>query len=69
MEEKRECTQMNKIETDRIWVLFKKSPESRRFASSWQIAWIKIAFAQNHLVCDVMIILPVKELHNIIFEF
>ena len=35
----------------------------------FQIASIKVVWAQNHLVCDVMIILSVKEFHITMFEF
>ena len=50
---------MDKIETDCIWVILKKSPQ--RFSSLWQIAWIKAVFAQNHIFDDVEIILSVKD--------
>ena len=66
--EEHEWTQMDKIETDCIWVILKTV--GRCFSSSWQNAWIfKAVFAQNRLVCGVTIILSVKELHITIFEF
>ena len=48
---------MDKIETDCIWVILKKS--ARRFSSLWQVA-----FAQNHHVGDVTIILSENEFHT-----
>ena len=35
----------------------------------FQIASIKVVLAQNHLACDVMSILSVKEFHITMFEF
>ena len=52
---------MDKIETDCIWVIFKNV----KFMANG----LDIVFAQNHLVCDVRIILSVKEFHITIFEF
>ena len=47
-----------------------KGRQGRQFRSLWQISWIKVVFAQNHLVCDVrIIILSVKEFHITFFEF
>ena len=46
-----------------------KKKDRPTFSTLWQIAWIKVFFAQNHVVCDVTIILPVKEFHIVIFEF
>ena len=43
---------MDKIKTDCIWVILKKL-SARHFSSLWQIAWIKVVVAQNHIVCDV----------------
>ena len=64
---------MDKIETDCIWVFYRNLEKSRPdvfqgYGKSW-IAWIKDVFAQNHLVCDVTIILSVKKFHITIFEF
>ena len=60
--------QLDKIETDCIWIILKKV--ARHFSSSWQMyIWIKVVFAQNHLVCDVTISLSVKEFDITIFEF
>ena len=59
--EKHGWTQTDKTETD-CSTLFK----------FWQIPWVKVVFAQNHLVCGVQtvrIILSVKEFHITIFEF
>ena len=36
------------------WTRLKKVGPGR-FSNLWQIAWIKVVFAQNHLVCEVMI--------------
>ena len=57
-------TQMDKIELGYLEKL-----SARRFLSGWQIALMKVAFAQNHHVCDLTIILSVREFHTTIFEF
>ena len=58
---------MNKTEADCIWVILKKvGPTFFRFMTN---SWTKVLSAQNHLVCDVMIIFSVKEFHITIFEF
>ena len=68
--EKHGWTQVDKIETDCVWVILKlKVGPGRRFSNLWKIAWIKVVFCQNHLVCDVTIILSVKEFHITIIEF
>ena len=46
-----------------------KKKLSQCFSSLWQIARIKIIFAQNRLVCVATIILSVKEFLITIFEF
>ena len=43
------------------WVILKKVGAIFFTHCLWQIAWIKVVCAQNHLVCDVTIILSVKE--------
>ena len=55
---------MDKIEPDCISGNLEKSRPD-----VIQIAWMKVVFAQNHLVCVVTIILSVKEFHITIFEF
>ena len=58
---------MDNIETDCIWVILKTVGPT--FSSLWQIACIKVVFAQNHLVCDVRIILSEKKFHITISNF
>ena len=62
---------MDKIENGlHLGKSLKKS--ARPFLSLWQIAWnpwVKVVFAQNHLACDVTIILSVKEFHITVFEY
>ena len=56
------------IETDYIWFILKKVGPT--FFKIREIAWIKVVFfPQNHFICDVTIILSVKEFYITIFEF
>ena len=52
---------MDKIETDYVCIILHEKRSARRFSSLSQIAWIKVVFAQNHLVCDETINLSVKD--------
>ena len=60
----------DKIETDCLGVILKK--KRRKIGPTFfkrQIARIKVACTQNDHVCDVTIVLSVKEFHITIFEF
>ena len=60
---------MDKIETDCIWVILKKvGPTFFKFMASC-LDKGRFFFSQNYLVCDLSIILSVKEFHITIFEF
>ena len=52
---------MDKIETDSIWVILKNV--GALLFKFMEIAWIKVVFPQNHLFCNLMIILSLKEFH------
>ena len=58
---------MDKIETDCIWVILKNCwPTFFKFMANHLDK--RRFFAQDHLVCDVTILLSVKEFHVTIFE-
>ena len=44
---------MDKIETYYIWVISVEKGRPDVFQVLWQITWIKVIFAQTHLVFDV----------------
>ena len=58
---------MDTIEADYVWTILKNAdPTFLKFMANRLD--LKVVFAQNHLVCDVTIILSVKEFHITIFE-
>ena len=60
---------MDKIETDCIWLILKSQP-ALFFLRVWRLAqMMTVVLAQNNLVCDVPIILSVKDFNNTISEF
>ena len=62
-------TQMDKIETECIWVILEKVDPTFFKLMANRLDKDSFFFFQNHLGCDVTISLSVKEFHITIFKF